>query len=385
MAFQLTKVIRATAAVGGAFSKIKGNRHAFSIDDLSISYPHKPRDTVSVGVLLVVSILVPVVIISLICLVFVPGFAVAKGTPRPLIWRRKFWELHTGIMGLGVTLAGAFMVTEGLKDIYGKPRPDLLARCLPNLSKLTQYAVGGLGLESLGQRYGEAPVLVDWHICQQTDAGVLSDGFASFPSGHSSFSWAGMTYLTLFLCAKFAISIPFLAPTTPSGYSEESEKHLMGLEGRTPDRNRAAAPPIYLLVFAFVPLGAAFYISGSRWSDYRHHGFDILFGSLIGICFAWFGFRLYHLPIRRGAGWSWGARSRNRAFYIGLGVPSYVGDEGWDSTAMLSSRPVDLESGVVATGHGLSDNPEQNTLEHVDGSQGNTELNGYNRNNTRET
>ena len=266
-------------------------------------------------------------------------------------------------MGLGVALAGAFMVTEGLKDIYGKPRPDLLARCQPDLSKLAQYAVGGLG-----QQFGEAPVLVDWRICQQTDPSILSDGFASFLSGHSSFSWAGMTYLTLFLCAKFAITIPFLAPAadnlldsaafdeTPSTRRIETD-----LE-RAPARNRAAAPPLYLLILAFVPLGAAFYISGSRWSDYRHHGFDIIAGSLLGFVFAWFGFRLYHLPIRRGAGWSWGARTRNRAFYHGLGIPSYVGDEGWESAKAAGPSHLDLETGEAVTRQGMPDDSEASKL-----------------------
>ena len=121
-----------------------------------------------------------------------------------------------------------------------------------------------------------------------------------------------------------------------------------------PARNRAAAPPLYLLVLAFVPLGAAFYISGSRWSYYRHHSFDIIFGSILGFLFAWLGFRLYHLPIRRGAGWSWGARTRNRAFYIGVGIPSYIGDEGWESAKAAGSGHPDLESGEAITGPRIS-------------------------------
>jgi membrane-associated phospholipid phosphatase len=342
--------------VGGGLSKVDGNRHAFSLDDPSISYPYRLKDTVSVGVLLIVSIVAPAVIIGAISLIFVPGPTAVRGTQPSLIWRRKLWECHTGWMGLGVALAGAFMVTEGLKDIYGKPRPDLLNRCQPNLAKLAQFVVGGLG-----QQLGEAPLLVDSRICQQTDNSILRDGFASFPSGHASFSWAGMTYLTLFLCAKFAITIPFLTSaadnlldTAAFDKAPSTRRNGMGAE-IAPARNRAAAPPLYLLVLAFVPLGAAFYISGSRWSDYRHHGFDIIFGSILGFLFAWLGFRLYHLPIRRGAGWSWGARTRNRAFYIGMGIPSYIGDEGWESAKAAGSGRPDLESGEAITGPGMSD------------------------------
>ena len=345
--------------MGGGFSKIDGNRHAFSLDDASISFPYRPEDTVSTAVLIIVSIVAPAVIIGIICLIFVPGPTIAKGTPRFLVWRRKLWEMNTGWLGLGVTLAGSFMITEGLKDIYGKPRPDLLARCQPDLSKLAQYTVGGLG-----RQFGEAPVLVDSRICQQTDSSILSDGFASFPSGHSSFSWAGMTYLTLFLCAKFAITLPFLAPAADNlldtaAFATPPTATRAGPDFESaPARNRAAAPPLYLLVLAFVPLGTAFFVAGSRWADYRHHGFDIIAGSLLGFVFAFLGFRLYHLPIRRGAGWSWGARTRDRAFYTGLGIPSYVGDEGWESAKFVGSRRLDLEGGETILEHGTSDDSE---------------------------
>jgi hypothetical protein len=39
------------------------------------------------------------------------------------------------------------------------------------------------------------------------------------------------------------------------------------------------------------------------------------------------------LPLSRGAGWSWGARSRDRAWVVGVGRGGYVGPEGWSSTS----------------------------------------------------
>ena len=272
-------------------------------------------------------------------------------------------------MGLALALASTFMVTEGLKDIYGKPRPDLLARCNPDLSSVEQYIVGGI--RGIGNGYVAAPVKVDWHICRQPNDEILSDGFASFPSGHSSFIWAGMLYLTLFLCSKFAIGIPYLMPSPynrrhTNTFSQSIENHSSSKRLHSshstaediPPRNQAAAPPIYLLIIAFIPVGVALYISGSRWSDYRHHGFDILSGSLIGIFFAWFAFRWYHLPVRTGAGWSWGARSRDRAFFIGVGVPTYVGDEGWESAGANVAHVEDLESGEHVLGGRGGDHPE---------------------------
>lgn len=177
-----------------------------------------------------------------------------------------------------------------------------------------------------------------------------------------------MTYLTLFLCSKFAIAIPFLTPrpfnrnhnTSSLAFSNTTTGHHgkhninPSHHSERPLRNQAAAPPTYLLILAFIPIGTAIFISASRWSDFKHQGFDIIFGSLIGFVFGWFGFRWYHLPIRQGAGWSWGARTREKAFGVGVGIPSYVGEEGWSSSR--SANNADLESGGQAlTSGGMAD------------------------------
>jgi hypothetical protein len=109
-----------------------------------------------------------------------------------------------------------------------------------------------------------------------------------------------------------------------------------------PIRYQAAAPPVYSLGIMFVPIGAAIYITSTRFTDFRHFGFDLLFGSLIGIICAWFSFRLYHLPITRGAGWSWGPRSYKRSWGIGVGVGSYVGTEGWSQYGASETAPREL-------------------------------------------
>lgn len=110
---------------------------------------------------------------------------------------------------------------------------------------------------------------------------------------------------------------------------------------------------MYMIIIAFVPLAVAFFIAASRWFDFRHHAFDIIIGSLMGLVFAWVGFRLYHLPIMRGAGWSWGARSPRHAFFKGVGLSSHVGADNWSNTGEIPMTTengrqedmVDLESG----------------------------------------
>lgn len=299
-------------------------------------------------------------------MLLVPGRTAARGTSTALKWRRKFWEWNTGWMGLGLSLAGSFMVTQGLKNLMGKPRPDFLSRCDPDVSLISQYAVSGLGA-----LVDNAPIMVDYRICRNQSKFVMIDGFAAWPSGHASFAWAGMLYLTFFLCAKFAISIPYLAPRTYSrdrnlasfeAHHHHREGEVDHQHGDIPLRNQAAAPPVYLLVLAFLPVGTAIFITVSRWSDCRHAGFDIISGSILGIFFAWFGFRWYHLPIRTGAGWSWGARSRERAFYTGLGIPTYVGEEGWRSAKSAAAFRADLEQGENILGSGHQDQPAREMM-----------------------
>jgi hypothetical protein len=67
-----------------------------------------------------------------------------------------------------------------LQITVGRPRPDIVARCVPPLDYTSNPLFG----------------LTSWTICTRTDE--LQEGFRSFPSGHSSFGWAGMWYLALF-------------------------------------------------------------------------------------------------------------------------------------------------------------------------------------------
>jgi membrane-associated phospholipid phosphatase len=132
--------------------------------------------------LVLAALVAPAVIILIVSLVFAPGSVTAGVRPsKSQILRRKLWEWNVGWMGLGVALAGVFLATEGLKDLIGKPRPDFLARCNPDLAKVAEFAVGGLG-----QRLQGAPNIVSWEICRTKTSLVLVDGFSSFPSGHAS-------------------------------------------------------------------------------------------------------------------------------------------------------------------------------------------------------
>lgn len=364
-------VIIAIAGVGAAWEVIKPFHRPFSPVDLSISYPFENDETIPTWLLVVVALVIPAGITFIVCLVFVPGPTAKKGTPTSLILRRKVWEWNTAWMGLALSLATAFMVTQGMKLLFGKPRPDLLSRCQPDLSNFPRNDVS-----TYGREFNSLWVLVTSDICQQQDDDILQDGFKSFPSGHASFSWAGLLYLTLFLASKFAVAIPFLPPrpfsTNPAHTSAVAPSNLKsrgilptqakdrvesslssrgyGEDNVVPIRYQAAAPPVWTLVLVLIPIGSAIYITSTRFTDYRHHGWDLIFGSLIGITTSWFSFRWYHLPITRGAGWSWGPRSFKRSWGIGVGVGSYVGTEGWSHRG---------QSETAAAANGLTESEEQ--------------------------
>lgn len=148
-----------------------------------------------------------------------------------------------------------------------------------------------------------------------------------------------MTYLTLFICSKFALRIPYLLPyphsSTPSTASTALNSSTLPSKTNPSAinlfRHQSAAPPVYLLIPALVPICAAVYISSTRYTDFRHQGFDIIFGATMGFVLAWASFRMYHLPVRRGAGWSWGPRSIDHAWGAGVGVSSYADVNQWEA------------------------------------------------------
>ncbi|KAI3010480.1 hypothetical protein CBS147346_1693 [Aspergillus niger] len=314
---------------GGILYKITGSEHVFSLDDANISYPLK-SDTVSITTVGIVCCVVPALLIAAICLL------------TPLPWHRRLWEWHAGWLGLALSLAGAFFLTSGLKDVGGKPRPDLLARCQPDLTNLTTYAVGGLGLQR-----AESPVMVTSAICQNPDATVIKAGFAAFPSGHSSFSWAGLLYLSLWMGAKFAVSVPVRSTAlSAAGRDKKTDSSFSRASA-------IAAPPLYLLVLIAIPVGGALYICASRYMDYMHAGWDILGGSLIGIVFAILGFMWYHAPVGLAyGGWAWGSRQSDGAFGAGFGDGLCAGS---GSRNMEGSRDgyQDLELGAMHATQGV--------------------------------
>ncbi|KAI0873493.1 acid phosphatase/Vanadium-dependent haloperoxidase [Hypoxylon argillaceum] len=386
--------------IGYFLGNVTPNKRPFSLLDTNIAFPVTEHETVTSALLLTFNAGVPIAVILVVALLFVPGRTVPKGTPSSLIWRRKLWELHIGWLGLALSLISAWIVTQGMKNLFGKPRPDLLSRCMPDVARVMDHIVGfssPLLAKDTGATYNGQ--LVSASICTNPDKAFLDDGFRSYPSGHSSSSAAGLIYLSLFLASKFAITFPFVPQETiasnsiavtafPSrlnrrdgaanslsantAYEGMRSRSVLALDDDASSpldpavmkqvgvhntavaavRRQAAAPPVYLVLIAVLPFFLAVFIASSRWFDFRHHGFDILFGFLIGTITAFFAFRYYHMPIRAGGGWAWGPRSRDKAFWAGVGSWSYASDrrhwlrgESEEETQRMHMMGQDIELG----------------------------------------
>ncbi|KFY53336.1 hypothetical protein V496_07695, partial [Pseudogymnoascus sp. VKM F-4515 (FW-2607)] len=179
-------IIIGAAAIGVGLGEISPNKRPISLSNPELSYPDNP-DTVTIAVVIIVSLGAPAAIIFLVSLILVPGPSVPASVPKSLIWRRKLWEWFTGWLGLGMSCASSWLITSGLKNLVGKPRPDVIARCIPDLSQISKYAVAGIPAVR-----DTTVTLVTAGICTQKDAKLLDDGWRSWPSGHSSFSAAGL-------------------------------------------------------------------------------------------------------------------------------------------------------------------------------------------------
>ncbi|KAK3291227.1 phosphatidic acid phosphatase type 2/haloperoxidase [Chaetomium fimeti] len=212
----------------------------FSLNDLRISFPHAEVERVPL-------------LHDFIYALFIPLGLV---TATNLITRAPRHKHHVTILGLAISLILASLLTDIIKNAVGRPRPDLLARCLP---------APGTPRDQL----------VTVAACTQTGHHKLHDGWRSFPSGHSSFAFAGLGYLALFLAGQMRI----FAHAGAGNLGEHAQKVVRG------DLVRA--------LVCGAPLLGATMIAISRCQDYRHDVYDVGVGGLLGYTVGYWSYRRY--------------------------------------------------------------------------------------------
>ncbi|KAK9369985.1 phosphatidic acid phosphatase type 2/haloperoxidase [Lipomyces kononenkoae] len=201
----------------------------FTLDDPSLQHPYATTERVSSKDGVMLSTIIGIGIIVL----FVP-----------LLHRKRNWRhvMNVSLLSLALSLILTEFATELLKNFIGRPRPDFIARCLP---------APGTPLHEL----------VGIEVCTNPSAKVISDGFRSTPSGHTSNAFAGLGWLSAWIAGQLRVF-----------------RH--GTE-------------LFRTMLALLPFLGALLIALSRIEDYRHHITDIIFGGLLGALIAWYSYRKF--------------------------------------------------------------------------------------------
>ncbi|GAA5872426.1 hypothetical protein JCM8547_000923 [Rhodosporidiobolus lusitaniae] len=216
----------------GYLTNKAGYKREFSLSDTSLQHTYAVEERITFAECIVYAGVVPAVCIILVA----------------VIWRRSFWDLHNGLLGLLLSVSLTTVFTQVVKICVGRPRPDIIDRCQP-IEGAANKAVYGLAVAA--------------EICTtDINSHLMLDGFRSFPSGHSSFAWSGLGFFALYLSGKM---------------------HLFDRRGHTFKAWIAITPPI-----------GATLIAVSRTMDYRHHPTDVIAGSILGAVIAWITYSLYY-------------------------------------------------------------------------------------------
>lgn len=139
-------------------------------------------------------------------------------------------------------------------------------------------------------------------------------------------AFAGLWYLSLWFCSRFGVTIP--APHAKTSWNHrvsDDGTSLLG-DGLSSEVNmtKPSAPSLLFLFLPYVPLGLAIFIAGTRYFDFRNHGFDVIAGAAVGAVTAWFGFRWYHPSLSAQSHGPWIPRNNN-APYSGNPSPRATG------------------------------------------------------------
>ncbi|TFK48551.1 lipid phosphate phosphatase 1 [Heliocybe sulcata] len=200
--------------LGNLVSHLAPFEREFSPDDPTISHKHHSNQ-ISGTTNGSIALYIPLIITTAVCAM-----------------QRSAIGIHHSALALWAGRSLAKFTVECLKNRVGRLRPDFLARC-------------------------------KWDAAAETCTGKaasIMDGRRSFPSGHSSTAFAGMTFLALWLAGQ-TTAWCFTAPVS----------------GR-----EIAASRLGRLLLTLAPLAWATWVAVSRLEDYRHHKEDVIVGAFIG-------------------------------------------------------------------------------------------------------
>ncbi|KAM4064373.1 PAP2 superfamily protein [Hirsutella rhossiliensis] len=175
---------------------------------------------------------------------------------------KSIWDASCAIMGSiwAVLLASLFQVI--VKQLIGGFRPYFLDVCMPDLSLASRNETG---LNAVGFQ----KIMYTTEVCTQPDAMKLKTAITSFPSGHSTATWAGFGFLFLWMNAKLKV------------WADHR-------------------PAFWKLSLTLLPVLVSVCIACSLTIDAAHNWYDIVAGSVIGAVMALAAYRASYAAV-----WDW--------------------------------------------------------------------------------
>mmetsp|Transcript_9039 Transcript_9039/g.13343 ORF Transcript_9039/g.13343 Transcript_9039/m.13343 type:complete len:344 (-) Transcript_9039:100-1131(-) len=217
--------------------------------NFELNHPLVDPPTVDSNMLIGTSVIVPFLIVLCINL-----FSMLEWKRTHLAKKHRL-ELRSSLCALFTSLGLSETITCILKVYVSRHRPNFYALC-------------GFDVETLECA---APSLEDIH-----------EATLSFPSGHSSLSFCGMTYLVLFFLGRVVRITSRTTLTLPLLRKEiqlESYKQILGA------------------LSCIVPWSYALFVATSRIVDKWHHPSDVIAGSLLGIVCAIIGYHIFFYSV----------------------------------------------------------------------------------------
>ena len=208
--------------------------------DFQLNKPLVDPPTISSNLLIFTAVVLP--------LAFVIASNVFNFQERTLLQlgRSQLHELRAGVCALLVSLGFSESVTCTLKLYVSRHRPNFYHLC---------------GFDPQ-QMKCMAPL------------SKVHEATLSFPSGHSSLSFCGMTFIMYFLLGRLALQIA--SPGSLDGGRAVKHKSLLGV------------------LCVVVPWSYSFFVACSRIVDHWHHPSDVLAGTLLGITAATLGYHAFY-------------------------------------------------------------------------------------------
>lgn len=220
---------------------IQPYRRGFFCDDQSISYPYRD-DTVSDGMAALTCVVIPALFMVSIEGAHVYNSKVRKAKGRSSMCKIYIVHIYRTVGAFLFGSACTLLISEVMKMLGGRLRPNYLSVCDPDYSKFT---------------CADGYVVIPDASCKGTNQNRLIDSRKSFPSGHASLASYGMIYLIIYFQTRFIWR-----------------------------RSRLLLPTLQI---GAICLGC--WVSITRVSDNKHHWGDVVGGTILGAIGSFFTYK----------------------------------------------------------------------------------------------